>query len=185
MLEDQILMLNWETDSLSNYSGKWVYVTNIVVKDKYDQELYIVNTLDQLFLFHDVDTYWDALDAAEAHYMVNVIGYLEELSTGYELSNCIFIGNGNYIDDPSPYGGDVYGFDKTSDPTGYTEDGTSNNQFQVDPNEPVENQIMDGFVGAMQDAAENNPNATQEQKDFAQAYGEAWKFVEALKKAGY
>ena len=185
--EDQILMLNWETGNLSNYSGKWLYVMNVVVSTKSDSEPYIATNSNQRYYFHDMDTYWNALDAAENHYAINLIGYLSELpdDEGYELNNCVFVGNGNYIEDPGFYGGNVYGFDKGSDPTEYTEDTTSNDQFQVDPNEPIENQIMDGFVGAMQDAAENNPNVTQEQKDFAQAYGEAWKFVESMQRFGY
>ena len=111
--------------------------------------------------------------ALEVDEPVTIIGYCTENVDGCAFYDCIIVDAEMY----NIYNNIEMRNDGITSPPSDSED---YHEFQVNPDEPIENQIMDGFVGAMQDAAD-----TPEEQEFAQAYGEAWEFVEALKKAGY
>lgn len=189
-LSENILMLNQEAKNLDQYSNQWLCVTDVVVTGYYDKECYIISYGDKIYTFRDDDNYWKAMDAAEACYMINVIGYMTVMDGEFELTGCIFAGNGSHIDDPSFYSGQIYGkmrgetSDPPTDPTG--PDGTIEDyiQSQNDPNAPIDQQIIDG-IGDAFDYAAQDPNQSQEDQDFAQAFGDAWDFATALKRAGY
>lgn len=114
---------------------------------------------------------------------VTVIGYCSQGINGYVFSDCLIVDAVEY----NIYNNVEMQTDGISDPTDPTgPDGTIEDyiQSQNDPNAPIDQQIIDG-IGDAFDYAAQDPNQSQENQDFAQAFGDAWDFAAALKRAGY
>ena len=114
---------------------------------------------------------------------ITVIGYFTKGVDGYVFSDCFIVDANEY----NIYNNVEMQTDGISDPTDPTgPNGTIEDYIdsQNNPNAPIDQQIIDG-IGDAFDYAAQDPNQSQENQDFAQAFGDAWDFAAALKRAGY
>lgn len=99
---------------------------------------------------------------------VTIVGYCVTTVDGVAFQDCIIVDDIMY----NIYNNIEMRNDGITSPPSDSYD----NYYNEDPNtNTIQGQIMDGFVGAMQEAAD-----TPEEQEFANAYGEAWNFIESL-----
>lgn len=99
---------------------------------------------------------------------VTIVGYCVTTVDGVAFQDCIIVDDIMY----NIYNNIEMRNDGITSPPSDSYD----NYYNEDPNtNTIQGQIMDGFVGAMQEAAD-----TPEEQEFANAYGEAWNFIESV-----
>lgn len=175
------LVLTYETTSdVSSYLNQWLIIEAITPYDFSEERCAIYTNYDNTLYFIDHDEFITALEApkVDGESGIQVLCYLTEDEPGsYVMRDCIYMGSSAT---------EMDNLGSSDDLSSGCQDQTLEDyiQSQNNPNDPIDDQIIDGIGDAFHYAAQD-PNQSQEDRELVQAFGDAWDFVAALKKAGY
>lgn len=178
MYSEDIFLMWDEVGAIDEYLNKWYLVTQVTFVDESNSGIEFTSSSGFFYMSNSyltTDIFERAMNRGDS---ISIMGYFCKMSGSYGFDECM-IYDGEL--DDSYYEEDVAEY--ASDPTGTNgeaPDGSDYTYGSNNPNQPASYDIMDGFVGAMQDAAQNNPDATEEQKEFAQAYADAYDFLKKI-----
>lgn len=182
MYSEDIFLMWDEVGAIDEYTNKWYLVTLVTLVDESNSGVEFTSNSGFFYMSRsliDTDIFENAMNSGTP---ISIMGYFCNMNGNYGFDNCMIydgeLDDSYYEEDIAEYASDPTG-PNGEPPAGY-EDEAGNSYSQSQSNIPASGQIMDGFVGAMQDAAQNNPDATEEQKEFAQAYADAWEFYQAM-----
>ena len=175
------LVLTYETtNDVSSYLNQWIIIEAITPYDFSEERCAIYTNYNNVLYFIDHDEFITALEAptVDGESGMKVLCYLTEDEPGsYVMKNCIYMGSSATEMDINDSSNSISSDGQDQTLEDYV-------QSQNNPNDPIDDQIIDGIGDAFHYAAQD-PNQSQEDRELTQAFGDAWDFVAALKKAGY